>query len=114
MTKPLLSLHAHNEARRVPEVLAHLARVLASGTDFDAGRHVDPPGPHAFDGLGHVLGRESAREDHTPVDGRAFGQRPVEHLSGTRGMRVDEDRIGAEVVVKTIGKKAQKAADLAG
>jgi 16S rRNA (cytidine1402-2'-O)-methyltransferase len=37
VTKPLLSLHAHNEARRVPEVLAQLARGAVVALVSDAG-----------------------------------------------------------------------------
>jgi 16S rRNA (cytidine1402-2'-O)-methyltransferase len=37
LSKPLLSLHAHNEARRVPEVLAQLARGAVIALVSDAG-----------------------------------------------------------------------------
>ena len=37
VSKPLLSLHAHNEARRVPEVLAQLARGAVIALVSDAG-----------------------------------------------------------------------------
>ena len=65
-SSPLVA--ARGRGLGVAHEVAHLARVLATGAVLDAGRHVDAPRLHAFDRLGHVLGRQPSGQDHAPVD----------------------------------------------
>ena len=76
----------------------HLGRVLAPGRGLDPAGHVDAPGAHRVDAVGHVLRGQAAGQDD--LAGSGARRRPATSRTPgpTRARGVQEQRVGAVVV----------------